>query len=107
MSEIDFLNKERELNLQLEKELEKWKKMEVHPMQAIGVDVILLDARFHALIDMLSEAGMIDKNEHHLRSLRGLLRVLSEWRSELEIQVEKAKKARLNRIYGQGGKKLH
>jgi hypothetical protein len=106
-SAFDFLKRERELRLQLDEEFDKWRKLEVHPMQAIGVDTILLDARFHALIDMLNEAGIINKDEHHIRSMEALLRVLSEWRSEFEAQLKRAKTDKVNVIIPFNSKKLH
>lgn len=106
-SELSYLKRERELRLKLDEELGEWKKLEVHPMQAIGVDVILLDARFHALVDMLNEAGVINKDEHHIRSMQALLRVLSEWRSEFEAQMRQAKRDKVNVIIPFNSKKLH
>lgn len=74
-----------------------WAEMGVSPPNAIAVDGIVLNSKFHALVDLLEETKVIDRAKFEVLWRKHFLGILQENRA---IVAEKIQEARMRAIMG-------
>jgi hypothetical protein len=90
--ELTPQEREAEARASLNMELKKWAELQVHPASAIAVDHLMFNSRFHALLDLLEEAKLIDRDEHEIRALGHLEDILKERREEITPEIQETRR---------------
>lgn len=84
-----------EIGEKIRVELEKWHKYGVSdPGEAININAFALDTHHFTLVDMLVEAGLIDKDEYQWRyALNSLRRIRSQFEGFKKFADEQRRQA--------------
>ena len=94
--ELDNEEREAIARADLQQEINKWNNLRIRPDQAIGIDIMMFNSRFHALLSMLEEANLIDRDELEIRALEHLLNIFKQRREEIEPEIHAARQEELN-----------